>query len=165
MPPATTGPGPIIDAPRAGTPLTVVNSRFVSNSQRIAPSAVEYTRKAPSFEPEKTAPGITVTAADCAALQPRPVPQTGGRGGANSSDQVKITERFTRVSDEQIEYKYTVDDPHTWTKPWTALNYLQKTNGPIFEFACHETNYGVANILAGAREDEKKAAQKTPGSK
>src|SRR4030095_8848809 len=90
----------------------------------------------------------------------------GGRGGgATSSDQVKITERFTRVSDDQIEYKYTVDDPHTWTKPWTALNYLQKTNGPIFEFACHETNYGVANILAGAREDEKKAAQKSGGSK
>jgi hypothetical protein len=91
----------------------------------------------------------------------------GGRGGggATSSDQVKITERFTRTSDDQIEYKYTVEDPHTWTKPWTALNYLQKTNGPIFEFACHETNYGVAGILGGAREDEKKAAQKTPGSK
>ena len=88
-----------------------------------------------------------------------------GAGAAASSEHVKITERFTRVSDEQIEYKYTVDDPHTWTKPWTALNYLQKTNGPIFEFACHETNYGVANILAGAREDEKKAAQKSGGSK
>ena len=82
MPSATTGPGPIIEAPRPGTPLTVVNSRFVSNSQRIAPSVVEYTRNAPSFDPEKTAPGITVTAADCAALQPRPVPQTGGLGGS-----------------------------------------------------------------------------------
>src|SRR5688572_5062486 len=85
MPPATTGPGPIIEAPRAPTPLTVVNSRFVSNSQRIAPSAVEYTRNAPSFDPEKTAPGITVTAADCAALQPRPLPQTGFWGGANQA--------------------------------------------------------------------------------
>jgi hypothetical protein len=83
MPPATTGPGPIIDAPRPATPLTVVNSRFVSNSQRIAPSLVEYTRNAPSFDPEKTAPGITVTAADCAALHPRPVPHAGGRGGAS----------------------------------------------------------------------------------
>ena len=89
----------------------------------------------------------------------------GGRGGANSSDHVKITERFTRTSDDQIEYKYTVEDPQTWTKPWTALNYLQKTNGPIFEFACHETNYGAAGILGGAREDEKKAAQKASGSK
>jgi hypothetical protein len=91
----------------------------------------------------------------------------GGRGGVQlqSSDQLKITERFTRISDDQIEYKYTVEDPQTWTRPWTALNFLQKTNGPIFEFACHETNYGVANILAGAREDEKKAAQKPSGSK
>jgi hypothetical protein len=95
-----------------------------------------------------------------------PVAAGGGRGGgANSSEHVKVTERFTRTSDDQIEYKYTVEDPHTWTRPWTAVNYLQKTNGPIFEFACHETNYGVANILAGAREDEKKAAQKAPGSK
>jgi hypothetical protein len=86
-------------------------------------------------------------------------PVGGGRGGAPSSEHVKITERFTRVSDDQIEYRYTVDDPHTWTRPWTALSYLQKTNGPLFEFACHETNYGVANILAGARADEKRAAE------
>ena len=86
-------------------------------------------------------------------------PVGGGRGGTASSEHVKITERFTRVSDDQIEYRYTVEDPQTWTKPWTALNYLQKTNGPIFEFACHESNYGVANILAGARAEEKRAAE------
>jgi hypothetical protein len=86
-------------------------------------------------------------------------PVGGGRGGAPSSDAVKVTERFTRVSDDQIEYKYTVEDPGTWTRPWTALNYLQKTNGPIFEFACHESNIGVSGILAGAREDEKRAAE------
>jgi hypothetical protein len=83
-----------------------------------------------------------------------------------SSDQMKVTERFTRISDDQIEYKFTVEDPNTWTRPWTALNYLQKTNGPIFEFACHETNIGVSGILAGARADEKRAAEgKAPGSK
>jgi hypothetical protein len=86
-------------------------------------------------------------------------PVGGGRGGTASSEHVKVTERFTRISDEQIEYRYTVEDPHTWTRPWTALSYLQKTNGPLFEFACHETNYGVANILAGARADEKRAAE------
>jgi hypothetical protein len=91
-------------------------------------------------------------------------PIGGGRGGggAGSSEHVKVTERFTRISDDQIEYRYTVEDPHTWTRPWTALNYLQKTNGPLFEFACHETNYGVANILAGARAEE---AAKTKGSR
>ena len=86
-------------------------------------------------------------------------PVGGGRGGSGSSDAVKVTERFTRVSDDQIEYKFTVEDPQTWTRPWTALNYLQKTNGPIFEFACHETNIGVSGILGGARADEKKAAE------
>jgi hypothetical protein len=87
-------------------------------------------------------------------------PVGGGRGGgATSSEHVKVTERFTRISDDQIEYRYTIEDPHTWTRPWTALNYLQKTNGPLFEFACHETNYGVANILAGARAEEKRAAE------
>jgi hypothetical protein len=88
-------------------------------------------------------------------------PIGGGRGagGASSSEHVKVTERFTRISDDQIEYRYTIEDPHTWTRPWTALNYLQKTNGPLFEFACHETNYGVANILAGARADETRAAE------
>jgi hypothetical protein len=95
-------------------------------------------------------------------------PIGGGRGGAPSSDQAKVTERFTRVSDDQIEYKFTVEDPQTWTRPWTAVNYLQKTNGPIFEFACHETNIGVSGILGGARADEKKAAEGAaakPGSK
>ena len=86
-------------------------------------------------------------------------PVGGGRGGTGSSDQVKVTEHFTRISDDQIEYKYTVEDPLTWTRPWTALNYLQKTNGPIFEFACHESNIGVSGILAGARADEKRAAE------
>ena len=76
-----------------------------------------------------------------------------------SSDQLKVTERFTRTSDDQIEYKFTVEDPQTWTRPWTVLNYLQKTNGPIFEFACHESNIGVSGILAGARADEKRAAE------
>jgi len=86
-----------------------------------------------------------------------------------SSDQLKVTERFTRISDEQIEYKFTIEDPLTWERPWTGLTYLQKTVGPLFEFACHESNYGVANILAGARAEEARAAEeaakKTSGSR
>jgi hypothetical protein len=90
-----------------------------------------------------------------------PIGAGGGRGGggATSSDRLKVTERFTRISDEQIEYKFTVEDPATWTRPWTAIGYLQKTNGPLFEFACHESNIGVSGILAGARADEKRAAE------
>jgi hypothetical protein len=75
-----------------------------------------------------------------------------------ASENMKVTERFTRISDEVIDYKFTVEDPATWDRSWTAEAPLAKTGGPIFEFACHETNYGVPNILAGAREDERRAA-------
>ena len=78
------------------------------------------------------------------------------RGG---SEKMKVTERFTRVAPDQILYKFTVDDGSTWARPWTAEMPMAKTGGPIFEFACHESNYGIANILAGAREDEKRAAE------
>ncbi len=77
-----------------------------------------------------------------------------------SSENLKVTERFTRVADDMIDYKYTIEDPATWDRTWSAEAPLAKTGGPIFEFACHETNYGVANILAGARADEKAAAEK-----
>ncbi|HET9362735.1 MAG TPA: hypothetical protein VFO58_23455 [Vicinamibacterales bacterium] len=76
-----------------------------------------------------------------------------------ASENMKVTERFTRVSDDVLDYKFTVEDPATWDRSWTAEAPLAKTQGPIFEFACHETNYGVANILAGAREDERRAAE------
>jgi hypothetical protein len=83
-----------------------------------------------------------------------------------ASENMKVTERFTRTSDDSIIYRFTIEDESTWAKPWTAEMPMKKTQGPIFEFACHETNYGIANILAGAREDEKKAAaQAATGSK
>jgi hypothetical protein len=76
-----------------------------------------------------------------------------------ASENLKVTERFTRSSPEMINYTFTIEDPSTWATPWTAEAPLAKTEGPIFEFACHESNYGIANILAGARADEKKAAE------
>src|SRR6185436_11286949 len=82
IPPATTGAGPLIEPPCALTPLTVGNSRLVSNSQTSDPSAVENARSAPSLEGEKTTPGITVTAENCAPLQPRfGVPHMSMSGG------------------------------------------------------------------------------------
>jgi hypothetical protein len=82
--------------------------------------------------------------------------------GANSKT-LKITERFTRISAETVEYKFTVDDPSTWTKPWSAIVPLSLENGPLFEFACTEDDYDAVNILAGARALEKKAAEKKAG--
>jgi hypothetical protein len=76
-----------------------------------------------------------------------------------TSENVKITERFMRVADNQMVYRFTVEDPSTWDKPWTAEMNVAKTEGPMFEHACHEGNYSVANILAGARIEEKKAAE------
>jgi hypothetical protein len=82
-----------------------------------------------------------------------------------AGENLKVTERFTRVADDAIDYKFTVEDPTTWDKAWTAEAPLAKTEGPIFEFACHETNYGIPNILAGARAEEKtKAEQAKKGS-
>jgi len=76
-----------------------------------------------------------------------------------SSENMKLTERFTRTDPNTLQYRFTVDDPSNWTKPWTAEFAWAKTEGPIFEHACHEGNYGLGNILSGARLEERKAAE------
>ncbi len=77
-----------------------------------------------------------------------------------SSDKMHVVERFTRVAPDTILYRFTVEDPGTWDKPWTAELVMSKVKGPIYEFACHEGNYGLANTLSGARVAEQQAAQK-----
>lgn len=74
------------------------------------------------------------------------------------SDKLKLTERFKRVAENTIQYEYTVDDP-VWTKPWTVQVMWAQSEGPLFEYACHEGNYGMYNILSGARAAEKAAAE------
>jgi hypothetical protein len=76
-----------------------------------------------------------------------------------ASADMKLTERFTRVSDDTLTYRFTVDDPKVWTRPWTAEVPWKKSIGPIFEHACHEGNYSLTNLLRGAREDEKRARE------
>jgi hypothetical protein len=73
-----------------------------------------------------------------------------------SDENLHLTERFTRVSPDTLLYEFTVDDPTAFTKPWTAQILVTKTKGPIFEYACHEGNYAMTDILAGARAAEKK---------
>jgi len=80
-----------------------------------------------------------------------------------SSAEMKVTERFTRVSADEIRYQFTVDDPKTWTRPWTAEVPMVKTTGPLFEYACHEGNYGAPNILRGARVAEQRKAAAAAG--
>lgn len=76
-----------------------------------------------------------------------------------SSENMHLTERFTRVDEDTLLYQFTVDDPATWARPWSAEVPWKKTKGPIFEHACHEGNYGLYNTLAGARAEEKRAAE------
>jgi hypothetical protein len=80
-----------------------------------------------------------------------------------SSDALHIIERFTRVSADRIVYQFTVDDPQTWTRPWTAEVPMLAAKGPLYEYACHEGNYGMANTLRGARvADQERASGNRP---
>jgi hypothetical protein len=74
-----------------------------------------------------------------------------------STANLHVVERFRRVDADTILYQFTVDDPSTWTHSWSAEIPMTKIKGPVFEYACHEGNYGMANNLSGARADEKKA--------
>jgi len=76
-----------------------------------------------------------------------------------ASENLKVIERFTRTADDTIRYQFTIDDPSTWEKTWSAELPFTKMDGPIFEHACHEGNYGIANTLAGVRAQEKRAAE------
>jgi hypothetical protein len=81
-----------------------------------------------------------------------------------SSAALKVTERFTPTDPDTILYQFTVDDSTTWAKPWTGEYSMSRTNDQIYEYACHEGNYGLANILRAQRradEEAKKAAGST----
>jgi len=77
-----------------------------------------------------------------------------------SSEHMHLTERFTRTGPDTMLYEFTVDDPETFTRPWTARVPMFKAKGPLFEYACHEGNYGLAGSLSGARTQEAPAAKK-----
>jgi hypothetical protein len=70
------------------------------------------------------------------------------------SEQLRLTERFTLRNARTLLYQFTVEDPATWTRPWTAVVPMQKTDEQIYEYACHEGNLGMVGIMAGAREQE-----------
>ena len=73
---------------------------------------------------------------------------------------VKLTERYTRVSPDFINWEIKVEDPATWTKPYTFMIRLKKTDGLIYEYACHEGNYAMEGILGGARREEAKGTKR-----
>jgi hypothetical protein len=82
------------------------------------------------------------------------------RGRIALTETAKVTERFTRAADDQIVYEFTVEDPARYTQPWRGEMSFMATTGRVFEYACHEGNYALPGILAGAREEERRAAEK-----
>jgi hypothetical protein len=73
-----------------------------------------------------------------------------------SSDQLHLVERFTRVAADRIDYQITIDDPTTWTKPWTAIIRLKQSAERLYEYACHEGNFEILrDMFAGARLNDK----------
>jgi hypothetical protein len=76
-----------------------------------------------------------------------------------STENMRVTERFTRVAEDTIQYRFTIEDEAMWARPWSGEIPMRKTVGPIFEHACHEGNYGLYNTLVGTRLEERKAAE------
>jgi hypothetical protein len=73
---------------------------------------------------------------------------------------LRLTERYTRVAEDRLELRLTVSDPSTWTAPWTAVLTMVPSEGDIGEYACHEGNYSMQNLLEVSRDAEKAAAAK-----
>jgi hypothetical protein len=80
------------------------------------------------------------------------------RGGSTAA--MHLVERFTRVDNDMLLYEFTVNDPATWVRPWTVQLPMTRSNEPIYEYACHEGNYSMPNMLKGAR-----AAEQAQGGK
>jgi len=78
-----------------------------------------------------------------------------------TDENLHLVERFTRVDAETLLYEFTVNDPTTWTKPWTASIRMAKSRDQMYEYACHEGNYGLVGILEGARAEDSVAKKRS----
>jgi hypothetical protein len=85
----------------------------------------------------------------------------GGSSGLTSTN-MELVERLTRIDADTVAYEFTVNDPTVFTAPYTAMMPFRRTDGPLFEYACHEGNIGLAGILAGARVLEKEGRELRP---
>jgi len=85
--------------------------------------------------------------------------KTNFRGSGRN---MRVVERFTRVDDRTLLYQFTVDDPQTFTRPWSAEIPMKKAEGPLFEYACHEGNYSLTNTLSTVRDEEKATLGRQP---
>jgi hypothetical protein len=88
-------------------------------------------------------------------------PETAWR---NATENMRVTERITRVDEDTLEYAFTVVDPDTWAEPWGGVYPLTEMDALLYEYACTEGNYGMANILSGARAAERKGTERERGA-
>jgi hypothetical protein len=77
-----------------------------------------------------------------------------------ATENITLIEKFTRTAEDQVVYEFTVNDPATWTAPWTGRVPMERLDDKLYEYACHEANYGMEGILKGTRADERHAAEK-----
>jgi hypothetical protein len=82
-----------------------------------------------------------------------------------STEKLHVVERFTRTGADTLRWQLTIDDPGAWTKPWTAMIPLRPSKKAVYEYACHEGNYGLESILAGARREDKATEEASKTSK
>ncbi|HEX4712660.1 hypothetical protein [Phenylobacterium sp.] len=99
---------------------------------------------------------------DTLVVETTNIPQAQAYRG--SWKDLKVTERFTRVGKDRVLYQYTLNDPTMWDKPWGGEYEFSPLQGVIYEYACHEGNYALPGMLAGARNQEKEAAAGKPAS-
>jgi len=71
-----------------------------------------------------------------------------------STEKLHLVERYTRISPETLQWEVSIDDPGAWTKPWTVKVLLRRADKQVYEYACHEGNYGLLDILSGARRED-----------
>ena len=83
--------------------------------------------------------------------------RSGGGASPSTGEHLRLTERFSRTNADRLRYEFTVEDPTTWTKPWTAVIFMRPApgTGMMYEFACHEGNYAIRHTLSGARTQER----------
>ena len=77
-----------------------------------------------------------------------------------SDQNLHLIERFTRTGPDTLQYRFTIDDPTAFTKPWTGEIVMRKIDGPLYEYACHEGNYSLTNMLSAARLADKTGQNK-----
>lgn len=99
---------------------------------------------------------------DTLVVETTNIPQRQAYRG--SWENLKVTERFTRVGKDRIHYQFTINDPTIWSQPWGGEYEFSPLNGEIFEYACHEGNYALPGVLAGARTEEAEAAKAKPAA-